>query len=132
MTRSATGRRGWVTVAVFAALLLLPLALVVGGVAMIVQSRTGTHARATVESCETTHVYKSYSQHCTGTWTVEGRTVEGTVQGADPGDVGHTIDVTVRDGEARSTSLVLPVVLIALGLPLLGVLLWPRIRRPAR
>ena len=129
-----TGRNQdrWVSIAVFAALLLLPLALVFGGVSMIVRSQTGVHARATVEDCETTHVYKSYSQRCTGTWTIDGRTTEGTVQGADPGDVGHTIDVTVREGEATSTSLVLPVLLIALGLPLLGVLLWPRIRRATR
>lgn len=128
----AGGRRRWVGVVVFAALLLLPLALVVGGATMIVRSQTGVHARATVEKCETTHVYKSYSQHCTGTWTTDGHTTVGTVQGADPGDVGHTIDVTLSGDEAVSTSLALPIVLIALGLPLLGVLLWPRVRRTAR
>ena len=67
-------------VAVLVAVLALPLALLVGGITMLHQRQTGTHARARVEHCETTHAYKSYSQHCTGTWSVDGRQVEGTVQ----------------------------------------------------
>ena len=128
MSGTATDGKRWVGAVVYAVVLVLPLALLLGGGWLLVQRATGTHARATVTSCETTYAYKSYSQHCTGSWSVDGHPVVGTVQGADPGDVDHTIDVTLHGDEAVSTSLVLPVVLIALGLPLLALIVWPRLR----
>jgi hypothetical protein len=42
--------------------------------------------------------------------------VVGTINGADSGDVGKTVDVTVSGDHAQTRSLVLPILLIGLGL----------------
>jgi hypothetical protein len=42
--------------------------------------------------------------------------VVGTVDGADPADVGKTIDVTVSGDHAYTTSLMVPIILIGIGL----------------
>jgi hypothetical protein len=58
--------------------------------------------------------------------------VLGTVDGADPGDIGRTIDVRLSGDRAYTTSLRVPIVLIVLGLAVtaFGVrLLWMARRR---
>ena len=66
-------------------LLALPLALVVVGASMLYQRQVGAHARATITGCETDGGYKTYSQACTGTWTIEGRRVTGPSGMPTPG-----------------------------------------------
>jgi hypothetical protein len=92
-----------------------------GGAVFLVHAQlTGTPATVTVDRCEdrTTTNYV-----CTGTWTVDGVTTSGVIDG-DAGDPGDTADVRIRDGRAYPTSLRLPIILgvIALSLPVLA--LW--------
>jgi hypothetical protein len=121
-------------------LLLAVLAMSVAGVYLMVVQFTGTAARATVTECvqDTDARYPSVSFDCTGTWVTggslvggTGHVVVGTVDGVDPSDVGKTIDVRLAGGEAYAESLVLPILLMALGFPsaaLIGFLLF-RVQR---
>jgi hypothetical protein len=98
------------------------------GVFLLVQRQTGPRASATVDECVTTGAGRYASTHSTGSWIVGGslldggHVVVGTIQGADTGDVGKTIDVTLRGDEAYSRGLALPLMLIGFGLvPVAGL-----------
>jgi hypothetical protein len=111
--------------------------MVGGGAFLIVQRETGPRALAKVGDCVTTGSGKYMRTHCTGTWVVGGALTEGghvvfgTINGVDRGDVGKTIDVTLRGDTAYSRDLVLPLLLIGLGLvPAFGA--WSRWRALSR
>jgi hypothetical protein len=102
---------------------LIGLACSVGGVFELVDRTSGPRATATVSRCEESGIYRARSTHCTGTWIVGGKLVGGNghvvvgpIDGADKSDVGKKIDVRLSGGEAHTTSLALPIVLIAFGL----------------
>jgi hypothetical protein len=124
-----------------AIVLLAGLASFGGGVYLIVQRETGTRVAAMVTDCVESGGSRTHRTDCTGTWVVGGdlvggggHVVVGTVQGAGTGDVGRTIDATASGEEAYSRSLVLPILLIVLGLPVVvvGVLLAKGARSPRR
>ena len=140
--REAPRKRAGIVGTTFVLVVLLALTAGVlgGGIFLLVQRETGTRAQAHVTSCTSSGSAKYRKVHCQGSWTVGGslldggHVVVGTVDGADKGDVGRTIDVTVRGDTAYSRSLLLPIVLVALGLlPLAGLVLVTRglFRRPA-
>jgi hypothetical protein len=107
----------------------LTAAVLGGGIFLLVQHETGTRAQAHVTSCTATGSAKYRKVHCDGSWTVGGSLLDGghVVDGADQGDVGKTIDVTVRGDTAYSRNLTLPIVLTGLGLlPLAGLVLVVR------
>ena len=114
-----------------AALLLLPgLGLLAGGIFELVVQRTGTPAKARVLECHDV-AGKIGSGVCAGMWVEggslvagDGHVVTGTIDGADPGDVGKTLDVRLSGGRAYTTSLRIPIILLVAGLALLG--LWIR------
>jgi hypothetical protein len=92
-----------------------------GGTVFLLHAQlTGTPATVTVDRCENR---TPTNEVCTGTWTVDGVTTSGVIDG-DAGDPGDTADVRIRDGRAYPTSLRLPIILgvIALSLPVLA--LW--------
>ena len=114
-------------------LLILPgVGLVAAGLHQANVKRNGTPAEARVSDC--TRVGGRYkSDSCTGTWVAggslvsgDGRVVRGTVDGADRGDIGKTIDVRLSgDGDsATTTSLRVPVILIVLGAALAALGIW--------
>jgi hypothetical protein len=107
---------------------LLPgLALLGGGIYEVVVQRTGTPATARITECH--KVGGRYrTDSCRGTWVEggslvggKGHVVIGTVDGADGGDVGKTLDVRLSGGRAYTTSLRIPIILIASGLVLGGL-----------
>ena len=124
---------------VSAILVIIAAALMAGGAFLLVQRETGTRARATVTRCVHAGGAKSSHTTCTGTWVTGGsvgaggQVHVGEIDGADSGDIGKTIDVTVSGDHAYSRSIVLPLVLIGCGvLPLLGaVLLYRVLHRPS-
>jgi hypothetical protein len=71
----------------------------------------------TVDDCLVQHTGRSYSEYCSGTWTVDGHTVVGPVDGATSDQEGETIDATVRGGTAYSRSPTVAFILIGLSLP---------------
>jgi hypothetical protein len=115
------------------------VALSGGGVDLLVKQETGTAAKAQVTDCvgydgRYTHV------ECSGTWIVggsllgNGHVVVGTINGAERGDIGKTINVLLSGGEAYTKSLTTSIVLIAVGLAwaaLFGVVMF-LIRRASR
>jgi hypothetical protein len=115
-------------VVAFAFFGLFALAMIGGGVFIITVQQRGESARATVTECHRRVRPASYS--CTGTWVTGGdladggRVVVGTIDGADSGDVGKTIDVRLSGDRAYTTSLRLPVILIAIGVVIAGLAAW--------
>ena len=104
---------------------LVELAVLGGGMFLLVQRETGTRARATVTGCVESGGGRYATIDCSGTWVVggslvggNGHVVVGTVQGAAQGDVGKTVDVTVSGDTAYVRSITLPLALIGLGLAL--------------
>lgn len=118
------------TIFVLVVMLALTAGVLGGGVFLLVQRETGSRTQAHVTNCDVSGAGKYRKVHCLGSWTVGGslldggRVVVGTVNGVDTGDVGKTVDVTVRGDTAYSRSLILPIVLTVLGLlPLFGLII---------
>ncbi len=111
-------------VAVWAVVLAIPAALVGGGGWLLNQRAFGTRVEATVLECDSSGSIirggSTFRTDCIAEWTIDGRLVVGGFEGGNgKSDVGKTVDATVRDDVAYSRSLVLPIVLLALGLPFL-------------
>jgi hypothetical protein len=103
------------------------------GIFLLVQRQTGPRASATVADCVRSGGGRWASVHCTGSWVVGGslldggHVVVGTIDGADTGDVGKTLDVTLRGDTAYTRGLTLPLLLIGIGLvPAAGLVLRVR------
>jgi len=121
------------TIFVVVVMLALTGGVLGGGIFLLVQRQTGTRTQAHVSHCDASGSGKYRKVHCTGSWMLGGSLLDGgrvqvgTVNGVDTGDVGKTVDVTVRGDTAYSRSLVLPIVLAALGLvPLAGLVVVVR------
>jgi hypothetical protein len=96
---------------------LLPFALFGAGAWLLWEREAGTRERVTVDSCLVQRTGRSYSEYCTGSWTVKGHLVVGPVDGATSSQEGETIDATVRGGTAYSRSPTVAFILIGLSLP---------------
>jgi hypothetical protein len=111
--------------------LLAGAVLVVGGVSVYRDQRSGSPGTAKVTDCEGGRKYDP-GIRCTGTWRVGGasllrggRVVVGRVEGAGYGDVGKTIDVRIHGTDhATKPSLGTPIVLWALGWPIVALALF--------
>jgi hypothetical protein len=114
--------------AVWLVVLAIPLVTLGAGVFLLVQRTVGTPVQATVLECDTSGSIvrgtSTYRTDCIAEWTLNGETVVGPFTGGNgESDVGRTVDATVRGDLAYSRSLALPIMLIALGLPVLWLLL---------
>lgn len=96
---------------------LLPFGLFGAGAWLLWEREAGTRTRVHVDDCLVQHTGRSYSEYCTGSWTVDGRVVTGPVDGATSSQTGVTIDATVRGGTAYSRSPAVAFILIGLSLP---------------
>jgi len=100
--------------------LVAGLAFLAGGIFELVVQETGRPARATIVDCEDV-AGKYGGSTCRGTWVAGGSLLEGghvvigTVDGATRSDLGHSIDVRLSGGRAYTTSLRVPIILLALG-----------------
>jgi len=121
------------------ALIVVPMALVfLGGSAFVfVKQRTGERTKATVTECH--HRLPRFGGiYCEGTWIrggsllEGGRVVRGTIDGADTGDLGKTLDVRLSGDRAYTTSLRLPIVLAATGLAVALLGAYEVFRTPKR
>jgi hypothetical protein len=90
---------------------------------LIVQRETGTRARATVTECLPTSAGKYGGYECIGTWVAGGKligggghVVIGNVEGAEPKNVGKSIEVTISGDHAYTASLRVPIILLVIGL----------------
>lgn len=111
---------------VWTIVLAIPAALIGGGGFLLVQRGQGTRVEAKVLKCRTSgailHGASTYRTACIAQWQIGGRLVIGGFTGGiGESDVGRSVDATVRGDTAYSRSLVLPVLLIAMGLPFLAL-----------
>jgi hypothetical protein len=116
-------------VVLWAVLVAMPAALLGGGTWLLYQRAVGTRVDATVLGCETSGNFRKFGStirtECYAEWTIDGETVVGNFSaGNGQGDVGRTVSATVRGDTAYSRSLGLPILLLALGLPLALFLGW--------
>ncbi|MGB5135430.1 MAG: hypothetical protein WBN89_09690 [Prochlorococcaceae cyanobacterium] len=114
-----------IDIIVWSILLAIPAGLIGGGGFLLHQRAVGTHVQAKVLECDTSGAIirgaSTYRTACIAQWEIGGRLVTGGFSGGNgESDVGSTVDATVRGDTAYSRSLVLPVVLIAMGLPFLA------------
>jgi hypothetical protein len=126
---AATGVKS-VVAGVLTWLVVLTIALTpIGAGAMVLFQRvSGDRVEVTVTECERSGGMvggvSTARIDCTATWTRGEQVVVGPFTGGlGESDVGKTLEATVRDGtaySASSTSLVLPIVLIGLGLLVLA------------
>ena len=111
--------------------LLIGVALLIGALSIYRDQHSGTSGTAKVTGCEGGRKYEP-GINCTGTWLVGGdsllhggRLVVGRVEGAGYDDVGRTIDVRVHGSDhTTKPSLGTPIVLAALGAPIVALALW--------
>jgi hypothetical protein len=124
--RSARIRRvrgRWLGILLVFLFFLGGLGMLAGGIYQVVVKETGPRAQARITECHRSGG-RYRSDVCTGMWVAGGsllaggRVVTGTVDGADSGDLGHTIDVRLSGGTAYTTSLRVPIILIVIGLAL--------------
>jgi len=125
--------KGWIPVALVLTLVLgAGLGMLFGGTFLIVVQQTGEPATARIIEC-----HKSGGRYrsdvCTGMWVAggslleRGRMVTGTVDGADSGDLGKTLDVRLSGDRAYTKSWRVAIILLVLGagVSALGVrLVW--------
>lgn len=125
--------KGWIPVALVLTLLLgAGLGMLFGGTFLIVVQETGEPATARIIEC-----HRSGGRYrtdvCTGMWVAggslleDGRMVTGTVDGADSGDLGKTLDVRLSGDRAYTNSWRVAIILLVLGagVSALGVrLVW--------
>jgi hypothetical protein len=116
-------RGRWLGILLVLLFLLGGLGMLAGGIYQVVVKETGPRATARITECHRSGG-RYRSDVCTGIWVAGGslvaggRVVTGTVDGADGGDLGHTIDVRLSGGRAYTTSLRVPIILIVIGLAL--------------
>jgi hypothetical protein len=111
---------------------------VAAGSLMVVQL-TGTQTTATVTDCVQDITSTSGSYDCNGTWVVGGDLVfggghvdYGAVDGAEPSDIGKTLDVRLSGGVAYTESLALPIILAGLGLAMATLSVFALVRAVRR
>jgi hypothetical protein len=114
----------------------IPVGLVGGGAYLLHQAAWGTRVDATVLTCDASGGVFSggttYRTDCIAEWEIDGRTVVGGLIGGGEDDVGTTVAATVRGDTAYVRSFILPIMLLALGLPFLVLLAMPAVRRLRR
>lgn len=126
-------RRLAATVAVWAVVVSIPAITVGAGSWLLYERASGQRVAATVLSCDPSGHFRrfgtTFREDCVAEWTIDGRTVIGNYTGGGgASDVGKTVSATVRGDTATSRSLVLPLVLIALGLPFAVILVVVSLR----
>jgi hypothetical protein len=107
-------------------------ALMLGGaVWSYVDEHSGRAARAHVTNCYSPGTARYRGVYCSGTWTVDGRTVSGDIFNGVMGDEGKTLSVRVHGGRATKPTLWVSIGLAVFGAMIIGFGIWlaGRVRR---
>ena len=125
---------------VFVLVALGGLGMITAAVIEIHNKESGPLVKATVTGCVNSGGVHS-TDECTATWVSggslvggNGHVVQGPIDDANSGDIGKTLEVRIRGGQAYTTSLRVPIILIGIGLYLAitGVLVALKVGRPKR
>lgn len=103
-----------------------------GAVWSYIDEHSGKSARAKVTDCYSPGSGKYRGVYCTGTWTVDGRTVSGDIFNGRMSDEGKTLSVRVHGGRATKPTLWVSIALAIFGVTIIGFGIWlaARVRRP--
>src|SRR5215212_2736021 len=86
-----------------------------------VDEHSGKSARAKVTDCYSPGTAKYRGVYCSGTWTVDGRTVSGDIFNGRMSDEGKTLSVRVHGGRATKPTLWVSIGLAVMGVFVLGM-----------
>ena len=111
----------------FAVTALFGLGMGGAGVAEIASKESGTTARVKVTGCSYNEELKGGTYQCQGVWVSggalvggNGHVVIGSIDDADPSQVGKTITAHVSGDNAYTPSLRVPILLIVFGVLMVG------------
>jgi hypothetical protein len=107
------------------------IALVGGGIYVLVRQHSGVPVTVTVTGCTTARATQGGSV-CSGSWTLDGRTVTGEIEGSGDAEVGDEIAARATGTRAYTPSPRLPIILISLGVLLPAGAYWEAARGSAR
>ena len=111
------------------ALFIVGGSLMVGGAAWsYIDEHSGKSARAKVTDCYSRGSGKGSAVYCSGTWTVDGRTVSGDIYNGRMGDEGKTLSVRVHGGRATKPTLWVSIALGIMGAAITGLGIWLTVR----
>ena len=107
----------------------------VGGLGMLggaawsyVDEHSGKSARAKVTDCYSPGSSRYRGVYCSGTWTVDGRTVSGDIFNGTMSDEGKTLSVRVHGGRATKPTLWVSIALAIFGVTITGFGIWLAVR----
>lgn len=121
--------RGQLGIAAYGTL-IVGLLLFAGGAWEVLQRETGTRTQAEITECEDSGYGRYQQTFCSGTWEIGGSLLEGghigvgDVDGADRGDIGKTIPITLHGDKAYARSLGLPLFICGLGVVIVAGGIW--------
>ena len=97
------------------------------GIAEIASKESGTKARVKVTGCSYNEELKGGTYQCQGVWVSggalvggNGHVVIGSIDDADPSEIGKTITARVSGDSAYTPSLRVPILLIIFGVLMIG------------
>jgi hypothetical protein len=109
---------------VYGVIAVLGMGLLVAGGFGVKSRETGPRAKATVTECNyVSGGTKTGTDVCSGTWVTggslvggKGHVIIGNIEGAESGDIGKTLNVRLSGNHAYTSSLRVPIILLAIGL----------------
>lgn len=109
---------------IYGVIAVLGVGLLIAGGFAVNERETGPRAKATVSECNyVSGGNKAGVDVCRGTWVIggslvggNGHVVIGDIEGAESGDIGKTLNVRLSGNHAYTSSLRVPIILLAIGL----------------
>jgi len=109
---------------IYGVIAVLGVGLLIAGGFGIRSRETGPRAKATVTECNyVSGGGKAGTDVCRGTWVTggslvggNGHVVIGDIEGAESGDINKTLNVRLSGNHAYTSSLRVPIILLAIGL----------------
>ncbi len=112
----------------YVVLALISLGFLAAGAFVYLQQHSGEQVTVTVTACESGR----RSVTCVGTWTHDGETVSGVVDGAGEDDIGRPTEARVHGDRAYTPNLRIPLIFVGLGLLWPIAMLWTLVRKLLR
>ncbi len=109
----------------YVVLALISLGFIAAGAFVYLQQHSGEQVTVTVTECEKAR----RSITCVGTWTQDGETRSGIVDGAHEDDIDRPIEARVHGDRAYTPNLRIPLIFVGLGLLWPIAMLWTLVRR---
>jgi len=100
------------------------LGFLAGATWSYLDEHSGTAATAKVTRCVSSGSGRHRNLYCTGTWTVDGRTVTGAVYNGRRHDVGKSVSVRLHGNHASKPQIGVSIGLAVFGILILAMAVW--------